>query len=297
MSNTKRPFKKIDVMLLADELTHSLNEVVKGLRRAEEPVFQMNGRLVTLLHHNAPPPEESEATMEELFQTPPTRRPAGALILHDVNDVFLTEIIGRVARFYSFDHRASAPRGTDPSQKGAWKPTRTPPEFGRHILARGQWALRILLGTVESPTLRPDGTVVQDEGYDAASGLYLDLNGAEFPPVPDTPTRVEALEALKVLTNLISTFPFVPGEGEEWGGPTAARSVALSAMLTAVVRRSIATAPAHAIVAPTPGTGKTKLSEIASVMATGRTPTAISYGKTQEEFEKRLFAVLLAADP
>jgi hypothetical protein len=38
------------------------------------------------------------------------------------------------------------------------------------------------------------------------------------------------------------------------------------------------------------------LAEVVAVIATGHAPTAISYGKTQEEFEKRIFSVLLTGD-
>jgi hypothetical protein len=59
----------------------------------------------------------------------------------------------------------------------------------------------------------------------------------------------------------------------------------------------MATAPLHAFTAPSAGTGKSLLVDIASVLATGRLMPVISQGRTEEELEKRLGAALLAGDP
>ncbi len=101
------------------------------------------------------------------------------------------------------------------------------------------------------------------------------------------PTIGAARAALQVLTDLISTFPFVDD---------ASRSVALSAILTACVRRSLRTAPLHAFTAPVAGSGKSMLVDLASVIVTGREAAVIAQGKREEEFEKRLGAMLLAGD-
>jgi hypothetical protein len=44
-------------------------------------------------------------------------------------------------------------------------------------------------------------------------------------------------------------------------------------------------------------TGKTLLCDVISMLATGRSAAAISQGQTREEFNKRLFSVLLQGDP
>jgi hypothetical protein len=67
-------------------------------------------------------------------------------------------------------------------------------------------------------------------------------------------------------------------------------------MLTALVRRSLPTAPLHGFNAPTAGTGKSMLVDLASLIATGRPAPVIAQGKSQEEMEKRLGAALIAGD-
>jgi hypothetical protein len=60
------------------------------------------------------------------------------------------------------------------------------------------------------------------------------------------PTREQALAALTKLTDLLAEFSFI--------GPID-RAVALSGLLTALVRGSLTTAPMYLIHAHTPGTG------------------------------------------
>jgi hypothetical protein len=75
------------------------------------------------------------------------------------------------------------------------------------------------------------------------------------------------------------------------------RAVALSAVLTAAIRRSPPTAPLHAFSAPTAGSGKSMLVDLASLIAGGREAVVLAQGRTEEELEKRLGALLLAGEP
>jgi putative DNA primase/helicase len=156
-------------------------------------------------------------------------------------------------------------------------------------LARdGLWRLPVLTGLVNGPTLRADGSLLDRPGFDPATGLLFDPQGRAFPRLTPHPGRDEAMLALEYLRELISTFPFVND---------ADRAVALSAILTAVIRTALPTAPLHAFNAPTAGSGKSMLVDIASMIATGRPAAVIAQGKTEEEMEKRLGAALIAGDP
>ena len=113
----------------------------------------------------------------------------------------------------------------------------------------------MLTGIINCPTLRPDGLILDLPGYDAQTGLLFDPQDVRFPALPRDPDRSTALRALDFLKDLISTFPFVTD---------ADRSVALSGILTALIRRSLPTAPLHGFSAPTAGTGKSMLVDLAS---------------------------------
>jgi hypothetical protein len=135
--------------------------------------------------------------------------------------------------------------------------------------------------------LRPDGTVLDKPGFDQQTGILFDPRGVDFPAMPAEPTKPEAFGALGELKLLISEFPFVDGPS---------RSVALSAMLTAVSRLALSFAPMHVFDAPSAGTGKSKLVDCCSLIATGHEAPVIAQGKTEEEMEKRLGAALIAGD-
>ena len=72
----------------------------------------------------------------------------------------------------------------------------------------------------------------------------------------------------------------------------------MAAILTAIIRPILPTAPAIGLDAPVQGTGKTYLAQCLSVLATGEQPTILPHvkGRDDEELRKRIFALLLAGD-
>ena len=126
-------------------------------------------------------------------------------------------------------------------------------------------------------------------GYDSGSALlYIVSRGQSFPSVPAAPTLQQAREALKYLDDtLFEEFPFVEKVD---------RSVALSLVLTALDRHAMATAPLHAFTSPVPGTGKSLLVDVASLLASGEVTPVISQGSNKDETEKRLGAELLSGN-
>jgi putative DNA primase/helicase len=172
--------------------------------------------------------------------------------------------------------------------KTDWVPIDCPQRVADTYLARdGAWSVPVLAGIVNCPVLRPDGSILDTAGYDGATGLLYDPQGMKFSPVPEKPDKEDALRALSVLKDLLSTFPFVTD---------ADRSVALSGILTAIHRRSLPTAPAHCLTAPVAGSGKSMIVDIASEIADGRRAAVMSLGRTDEEAEKRLGSALIAGD-
>lgn len=171
---------------------------------------------------------------------------------------------------------------------GDWIPTDCSQRLAETYLAReGQWRLPVLTGIINAPTLREDGSILDQPGYDAQTGLLFDPQGERFPLLPREPDRATALRALGFLRDLIGSFPFVT---------PADRCVALSAILTTLIRRSLPTAPLHGFNAPTAGTGKSMLVDLASIIATSRPAPVMAQGKSEEEMEKRLGAALIAGD-
>jgi len=204
------------------------------------------------------------------------KRAAAQRLVH-VKSHHIAEAMTLVAHWERFDGRLEE-----------WVATDCPLRIADTYLAReGMWNLPVLVGITNCPTLRPDGSILEQPGYDAATGMLFDTQQTSFPSITPEPDRDEALAALSYLRKLIDSFPFV-GDAD--------RAVALSGILTTVVRRSIPTAPLHAFNAPVAGSGKSLLVDIASMIASGRPAAVIAQGKTEEEMEKRLGAALIAGD-
>ena len=144
-----------------------------------------------------------------------------------------------------------------------------------------------LAGVVNVPIIRADGSIQEQPGYDEKTGLLYDPGALRYRTVPLNPSYEDAQAALSLLESPLSSFPFV-GEAH--------RSVALSGILTPVARPSLPTAPMHAMDAPTAGTGKSALVDIASMIVTGHRAAVISQGNNEAELEKRLGASLIAGD-
>ena len=173
-------------------------------------------------------------------------------------------------------------------KRNQWVDTDPPRQVINSLLAHAdRWSIPRVGGIITTPTLRSDGSLLADPGYDRHSELYL---LPEFGPltISQRPTRNEAIAALGLLIDLFSEFSFV--------GPLD-RSVALSGLLTSLVRGSLATAPMFLIRAHTPGTGKSYLVDVIATIATGRPCPVITAGKTEEETEKRLGTILLGGSP
>lgn len=144
----------------------------------------------------------------------------------------------------------------------------------------------LTLSTV--PTLRPDGSVVTKSGYDEQTSILFDFAPGDFPPIPENPTKADALAALERVKSYIEEFPFKD---------EADRAAALGMMLTAIVRPMLSTAPGFLTAAHTPGTGKTLLGRIAVILITGTGSTERPLPNDPEEQRKNVFANLLSARP
>ena len=197
--------------------------------------------------------------------------------LKPVSAIYLRDTICRHSLWMKFDAR-----------KDEWVKAMAPMNVAETLLDRdGKWNFPEIVGVIATPTMRPDGTLLINQGYDAATRLLL-IEPPPMPVIPDAPTRADALRALALLEALVKKSPFVDG---------VAKSVALSGIITAVVRGAFAVAPMHASTAPVAGTGKSFLWDLPAAISSGqRRIPVIAYGN-ETEIEKRLVGVLLSGQP
>lgn len=197
--------------------------------------------------------------------------------LSNVSQTYLRDLMCREITFEKFDAR-----------RAKHCKINAPSELAQTLLAReGEWKFPPVVGVITTPTLRHDGSILAMRGYDAQTRFLL-LDPPELGAALEHCTRGDALAAVALLEDLLVDFPFVDA---------ASKSVALSALITPVVRGAFTVAPMHAARAPTPGSGKSYLFDVASAIATGQRCPVMAAGRTEEETEKRLGASLLAGQP
>jgi putative DNA primase/helicase len=191
-----------------------------------------------------------------------------------------TALIDRIARVSTWGNY---------NQEGEWVPMAPSSDAAAFLLRRaGEWRLLPIDGLLTPPTIRPDGTIFSAPSYDPETRLYMKLpEGFLMPDVPDVPTRADAETALKLLKDLLVKFPFVTDT--DW-------SVALSMLITAMVSCA-RPAPLHLMNAPTPGTGKSMLVDVAAAIATGQQCPVSSAAEDDAETEKRLVGAVIDGYP
>ncbi len=160
-----------------------------------------------------------------------------------------------------------------------------PARLVRQILSLGsRRQLKPLTAIVTAPTIRTDGSMLTSPGYDLRTSLLVAVEEEAF-EVPLAPARDEITRALSNLLHPFESFPLVDA---------LARGGLLAALLTAVARPALPTAPAFAMDAPVQGSGKTLLASCVSALATGYPPEVWPHtaSRDDEETRKRLFAAL-----
>lgn len=252
------------IQVVVGQTARVQDETEAALIKAERPVLVRAGKLV-----------------EPIWTEYPTSK-GGKTIITVLRPLTVSGLAYMVTKhaaiFAKFDGRKKALVPVDP-----------PSTILQGLLERGHWGFPRVAGVINAPTLRPDGTIIDRRGYDAATQLWYEPDGnIKMPIIPVSPTRDEAQAALKLLEELLVEFPFVDPLD---------RSVAVAAMLTAILRGGFDLAPLFLFLAHAAGTGKSFLVNVLSTIVRGRPCPVITMGRNKEEMEKRLGALLLEGAP
>jgi hypothetical protein len=191
-----------------------------------------------------------------------------------VKDFWLMDHLDRVSDFYTVKAGEEEER-----------PANAPPYVAQRILVKnGERGLPKLEAVITAPTLRSDGSLLNEPGYDHGSKLLLAATTPELAHIPSAPTLEQAKAALDVLWSPFRLFPLVDAID---------RGVVLAAVLTATARASLPTAPGFGFDAPAAGSGKTLLAQAIGALSLGAKPQALPpVGNQDDEARKRLFAAL-----
>ena len=172
-----------------------------------------------------------------------------------------------------------------------WVPTLPPIAVVRDILASPNLPFRVLETVVQVPVFGLDGSLQLTAGYHPASrNYYLPEGRFMLPTIPEQPSSEQLARARSLLTEeLLADFPFV-------GAADKAHALAFS--LLPYARNMIAgPTPLHLFDKPTPGTGATLLCNVLTWLAIGRPLPAMSEGGDDEEYRKRITAMLRNSPP
>jgi hypothetical protein len=262
-ANVAAPSTDLPTLEIKDgELSRLATKAEQLLIAAGVPVYQRGGTLVR------PIIETVDATRG---------RKTKVAQLRTLDAVYLRDLFSRYAIWQRYDGRSKKMAVTNP-----------PAETAATVLARaGDWNFKAINGVISTPTMRPDGSLLTEQGFDEQTGLLL-VEPPPMPTIPEKPTKEDAEKALALLEDLLPGFPFVDD---------VSKSVALSAIMTPIARGAFSVTPMHASRAPAAGSGKSFLWDIVAAIAIGQPMPVMSAGDDTAELEKRLGAALLAGQP
>lgn len=164
--------------------------------------------------------------------------------------------------------------------------SRPPDVQVQNMLAVPDVPLPVLSGITEVPVVAPDGSLQLTPGYHEASGMvYEPTPGLEIPPVNDKPSDEEMARAKEIFEDIVCDFPFKA---------MADKSHAAALWLLPFARRMIhGPTPMHMVEAPIPGTGKSLLMDVLLGCSVGRHMGTITEARDDDEWRKRLTALLV----
>jgi putative DNA primase/helicase len=246
-------------------LAVNLNRLHEMTERAEAAlvrrgmsIYQSGGRLVT------PVKIEVDATKG---------RKTTIAVLSEIQSGSLKAILTEAVDFFKWKDTKRTPCGP-------------PNELVAAILGRyGKWRFPQISGVITAQTLRRDGTVLDREGFDSATGLFVMGPLPEMKPIPAKPTKKDAEEALELWKDAVREFPWCD---------EASRAGAISALITPNVRAALTCAPMHGFSATGPGSGKSYAADMVAAGPIGDAMATIASGGDEEETEKRLGAMIMS---
>jgi hypothetical protein len=150
-------------------------------------------------------------------------------------------------------------------------------------------AVRNLSAVITAPTIRPDGTILQEAGWDEATGIYYH-QAIKYGQIPVKPTKHEIKRSIDMLLHVIKDFPV-----KEIGTD---RASWLAMLLTLVGRPCFSgCCPMFVISGNVPGCGKGLFVDVAHAIAYGVPLPKRGYVTREEEMEKLVLSAILAGTP
>ncbi len=252
---------KRQIIVLTPELHDVVERTIAQLAKHPD-VFQREAQLVRLVRV-----AEVEAKRERMAPGTPQIRTIELPTLR----VCLTQ----VARFFKLT------KGKNGDEK--WIQKVPPDNVVSGVNSHQQWPrVRPVVGIIETPSLRRDGTVIDTPGYDPLTG-YIYAPSREYPAIPEEPRKEDARRAFEDLLEPWQDFACALPEGH---------LVPLAAVLTLIGRPAIRGAcPAFLSNKTVAGTGGTLMMSAIGMIAQAREAAVMTWrSNDDDEIEKILGA-------
>ena len=255
------PTNQLPEIVIGGQLRNITAEALNALVQSEKDhptIFVQSGRLIQLVYNEK-------------------KRP----IIRTMNVHELRNALTHSSDYY----RAKAIPNSD---KVELIPVSPPKELAESILALKphEWPFPALDGVVEMPVMRPDGSILDTPGYDAETSLYYAPYGQlQVCKVPDAPTGTDVKNAVTFIEDVIGEFPYADraDRANAWG-------LLFTPFLRTIIKRHI---PLGLVNAPKPGTGKGLFCNIVSIAATGEEAAILTAPENEEEWSKKITAMLM----
>lgn len=150
--------------------------------------------------------------------------------------------------------------------------------------------MRELKAIAYLPLVRPDGSLCLTPGYDDKTGVYCHFDADDFADIPDSPTQADLIAAMRDL--------FAPWRGYAFASADD-RAATVAAVLTAICRPALDTAPGFFADAPVQASGKTKLAQALGSFMLGKRAGITSFvsgANSEAETAKEIISLLLAGE-
>ena len=240
------------------QLVDITNEVLDNVYRVNQPpiLFERGGRIVRVII------DENDLRIADELSEPALRG-----ILTRIEGIEFIRIV---------------------EKRGAFSEIAVPPPIDvvRDILSLQTYKLPPLAGIIETPIVRFDGSLLTKCGYDTKSHLYYSPDPALIvPDVPENPSPEQLHDAVNLVTEPLIDFPF---------DSDASYANAIATLITPQIRPLIdGCTPLALFDKPQAGTGATLLTEVISVIATGRTAPIMTALDTDEAWRKHITSLLV----
>jgi hypothetical protein len=273
----QHPRKIPERLAMVDNKKKHKDELKKQIRVNDRGLDDVtNDALEALIDSNDPPCIFSRTGI--LVRLHRNERYVIELLTRDM----LKHAMARSARFYVIGEGGRV-RETEVSP---------PNEVANNILAADDWpGIPDIKAIIETPVIRPDGSILSAQGYDAATHLYLapivDLSGLVIPEV--LTQKHAAASAQYILDEIFADFPFENN---------ASRTNTLATLLSVIVRPLIkGNVPITTLDKPQAGTGASLIADIISTITTGKPASMWGMPETEDEWRKAITSALMDGSP